>query len=84
MVAAMRENYSDAYALPSWFDGLIVEIEAEAQLSNLLRREDGIHCAFLVAVLVLIYTTAPEGLSSEGYARWICTFALYLIVQCTP
>ena len=28
-IADTRENRSDAGALPSWFDGLIVEIEAE-------------------------------------------------------
>ncbi len=29
-MAFIRENRSDSCALPGWFDGLIVEIEAEA------------------------------------------------------
>ncbi len=50
-MAVTRENRSDAGALPGRCDGLIVEIEAEAQPSNLLRREGGAHCAFFVGVL---------------------------------
>ena len=40
-MATTREHVSDVCALPGWFDGLTTEIEAEAQPSNLLRREGG-------------------------------------------
>ena len=45
-IAVTRANRSDACALPGRYDGLIVEIEAEAQPSNIFRREGGAHCAF--------------------------------------
>ena len=74
-MAAARENRGDAGALPNWFDGLIVEIEAEGAGEQSTLSEDG--CVFFVVELIQLW---EEDADETCSIAWVC--GLGVLARC--